>query len=89
MAAASLDEALPAVAEAARLGMEETKDMIAATGKARASGAACDRLCRPGALSMYLILDFMAQYVTSAESHSLSDPCDPASRIREPRPGLL
>ena len=67
MAAASLDEALPAVAEAARLGMEETKGMVAATGKARALGPRAIGFADPGALSMYLILDFMAQYVTSGE----------------------
>ena len=67
MAAASLDESLPAVAEAARLGMEATKDMVAATGKARALGPRAIGFADPGALSMYLILDFMAQYVTSGE----------------------
>jgi dihydroxyacetone kinase-like protein len=67
MAMSTLDEALPAVAEAARLGMEETKDMVAATGKARALGPRAIGFADPGALSMYLILDFMAQYVTSGE----------------------
>jgi phosphoenolpyruvate---glycerone phosphotransferase subunit DhaL len=68
LAASSLDEALPAVAHAARLGMEETKGMVAATGKARALGPRALGFADPGALSMYLILDFMAQYVTSMES---------------------
>jgi len=67
MAAAPLNEALPAVAEAARLGMEATKAMIAATGKARALGPRAIGYADPGALSMYLILDFMAQYVTMGE----------------------
>jgi dihydroxyacetone kinase-like protein len=67
LAAAPLDEALPAVAEAARLGVEETKGMIAATGKARALGPRAIGYTDPGALSMYLILDGMAQYVTSSE----------------------
>jgi dihydroxyacetone kinase-like protein len=67
MAMSTLDEALPAVAEAARLGVEETKAMIAATGKARALGPRAIGFVDPGALSMYLILDFMAQYVTSGE----------------------
>jgi phosphoenolpyruvate---glycerone phosphotransferase subunit DhaL len=67
LAATLLDEALPAIAEAARLGMEETKDMVAATGKARALGPRSLGFADPGALSMYLILDFMAQYVTSSE----------------------
>jgi dihydroxyacetone kinase-like protein len=65
MAASPLDEALPAITEAARLGMERTKDMIAATGKARALGPRSLGYADPGALSMVLILDFMAQYVTS------------------------
>jgi phosphoenolpyruvate---glycerone phosphotransferase subunit DhaL len=67
MAATSLDEALSTVAQAARLGMEETKGMVAATGKARALGPRSLGYADPGALSMYLILDFMAQYVTSDE----------------------
>jgi len=67
MAAASLDKSLPEVAEAARLGMEATKGMVAATGKARALGPRAIGFADPGALSMYLILDFMAQYVTSSE----------------------
>jgi phosphoenolpyruvate---glycerone phosphotransferase subunit DhaL len=67
MAASPLHETLPAVAEAARLGMDETKGMIAATGKARALGPRSLGYADPGALSMYLILDFMAQYVTSGE----------------------
>jgi phosphoenolpyruvate---glycerone phosphotransferase subunit DhaL len=67
MAGASLGEALQAAAEAARLGMEETKGMVAATGKARALGPRAIGFADPGALSMYLILDFMAQYVTSGK----------------------
>jgi phosphoenolpyruvate---glycerone phosphotransferase subunit DhaL len=63
MAASPLDEALPAITEAARLGMEKTKDMIAATGKARALGPRSLGYADPGALSMVLILEFMAQYV--------------------------
>lgn len=67
MTASLLDESLPAVAEAARLGMEATKGMVAATGKARALGPRAIGFADPGALSMYLILDFMTQYVTSGE----------------------
>ena len=70
MAGASLGEALQAAAEAARLGMEETKGMVAATGKARALGPRSLGYADSGALSMYLILDFMAQYVTSTGSQS-------------------
>ena len=67
MAGASLGEALQAAAGAARLGMEETKGMVAATGKARALGPRAIGYADPGALSMYLILDFMTQYVTTGE----------------------
>jgi dihydroxyacetone kinase-like protein len=67
MAGASLGEALEAAAEAARLGMEETKGMVAATGKARALGPRALGFADPGALSMYLLLYFMAQFVTSGE----------------------
>ena len=44
--------------------------MIAATGKAPAAGARSLGYADPGALSMYLIFNFMAQYVTSTESQS-------------------
>lgn len=67
MVAAPLDEALPPVAQAAWLGMEQTKGMVAATGKARALGPRSLGYADPGALSMYLILDYMAQYVTRGE----------------------
>ena len=67
MGASPLNQALPAVAEAARLGMEGTKAMIAATGKARALGPRAIGFVDPGALSMYLILDFMAQHVAAGE----------------------
>lgn len=67
VAASPLYEALPAVAEAARLGMEETKGMIAATGKARALGPRSLGSPDPGAISMTLILEFMVEYVASDE----------------------
>jgi dihydroxyacetone kinase-like protein len=60
---APLDQALPPVAEAARLGMEKTKVMIAATGKAMALGPRALGHVDPGALSMVLILEAMAEYV--------------------------
>jgi dihydroxyacetone kinase-like protein len=62
-AAASLDEALAAIAEAARLGMEKTKDMVAAVGKAKTLGERSLGHPDPGAVSMSLILDFMKAYV--------------------------
>jgi phosphoenolpyruvate---glycerone phosphotransferase subunit DhaL len=63
LAAAPLDQALPPVAEAARLGLEKTKEMVAATGKAMALGARALGHVDPGALSMWLILKAMAEYV--------------------------
>jgi dihydroxyacetone kinase-like protein len=63
MAAAPLDQALPSAAEAARLGLEKTKEMVAATGKAMALGPRALGHVDPGALSMWLILSSMAEYV--------------------------
>ena len=51
-----LDEALPAVAEAARQGMEQTKEMVASIGKAKTLGERSLGHADPGALSTYLIL---------------------------------
>ena len=55
--------ALSAIAEAARLGMEKTRDMVATVGKAK---TLCERSLGhpdPGAISMALILEFIAEYV--------------------------
>jgi dihydroxyacetone kinase-like protein len=60
--AAPLDEALSAIAEAARLGMEKTRDMVAAVGKAKPLGERSLGHPDPGAISMYLILKYMAEY---------------------------
>ena len=60
---APLDEALAAIAEAARLGMEKTKDMVAAVGKAKTLGERSLGHPDPGAVSIFLILDFMKAYV--------------------------
>jgi dihydroxyacetone kinase-like protein len=62
-----LDEALPSVAEAARQGMEKTKQMVAAVGKARTLGERSLGYADPGAISMYLILSFMAEYVLNGQ----------------------
>jgi dihydroxyacetone kinase-like protein len=59
---APLDEALTAVAEAARLGMEKTREMVAAIGKAKTLGERSLGHPDPGAISMSLILKFMADY---------------------------
>ncbi|MGQ9500641.1 MAG: dihydroxyacetone kinase subunit DhaL [Anaerolineae bacterium] len=63
-----LDEALPQVVEAAREGMERTKDMVATVGKAKTLGERALGHPDPGALSTYLILKFMAEYVAGTDS---------------------
>jgi dihydroxyacetone kinase-like protein len=68
--AAPLDTVLAAVTEAARLGMEKTKDMVAAVGKAKTLGERSLGHPDPGAISTYLILKFMLAYV-SGEKNSL------------------
>jgi dihydroxyacetone kinase-like protein len=63
MADGPLDYALPPVVEAARRGLERTKEMVASTGKAMALGPRALGYVDPGALSMVLILEAMAEYV--------------------------
>jgi dihydroxyacetone kinase-like protein len=58
-----LEEALPQVAAAARQGVERTKDMVATVGKAKTLGERALGHPDPGALSTYLILQYMAEYV--------------------------
>lgn len=62
---ASLDEAMAAITEAARCGLEKTKGMVARVGKARSLGERALGHPDPGALSTYLILNFMKEYVLS------------------------
>lgn len=62
----SLGESLSTVAEAARKGMEATKDMVARVGKAKTLGERSLGHLDPGALSTYLILKSMADYVASS-----------------------
>ena len=64
LAAGPLDESLVAVAEAAREGVEATKDMVARVGKAKTLGKRSLGHPDPGALSTYLILKYMTEYVT-------------------------
>lgn len=59
-----LDESLAAVTEAARQGMEKTKDMVATVGKAKTLGERSLGHPDPGAISTYLFLKFMLEYVT-------------------------
>lgn len=63
MTSAPLAAALKAVAEAARQGMEKTKEMVATTGKAKTLGDRSLGHPDPGAVSTYLILKFMAEFV--------------------------
>jgi len=63
MNAASLEEALAHTCEAARLGMEKTKEMIATLGKAKPLGPRSLGHPDPGALSTYLIFKYMLEFV--------------------------
>jgi dihydroxyacetone kinase-like protein len=59
-----LDESLTAVSEAARGGMEATMDMVANLGKAKPLGERSLGHPDPGAVSTYLILKYMTEYVS-------------------------
>jgi dihydroxyacetone kinase-like protein len=63
----SLAESLTAATEQARRGMENTKEMLPKIGKAKPLGARALGHPDPGALSMYLLLKLMAEYVNSEE----------------------
>lgn len=63
MNAASLEEALADACEAARLGMEKTKEMVATLGKAKPLGSRSLGHADPGALSTYLIFKYMLEFV--------------------------
>ena len=62
-----LDESLKAVTEAARQGMKRTKGMTATIGKAKTLGERSLGHADPGAISTYLILKFMLEYVQQSE----------------------
>jgi len=62
MTSAPVAEALAAVAEAARHGMEKTREMVATVGKAKTLGGRSLGYPDPGAVSMSLILYFMAEF---------------------------
>jgi dihydroxyacetone kinase-like protein len=64
LASIPLAESLVAVAEAARQGMESTKEMVASVGKAKTLGERSLGYPDPGAVSMHLILKLMTEYVT-------------------------
>jgi phosphoenolpyruvate---glycerone phosphotransferase subunit DhaL len=59
----ALDEALADVCEAARLGMEKTKEMVATLGKAKPLGPRSLGHADPGSLSTYLIFKYMLEFV--------------------------
>ncbi|MDJ0820087.1 MAG: dihydroxyacetone kinase subunit DhaL [Desulfobacterales bacterium] len=61
----AFDEALAAAAESARDGMEHTKNMVAAMGKAKTLGERAVGHPDPGALSTYFILSLMSDYLQS------------------------
>ena len=62
---ASLSALLLAATEAARGGVEQTTEMVARRGKAKALGERSRGHADPGALSSYLILRAMAEYVSA------------------------
>ena len=66
LSSAPLDETLVLVTEAARQGREQTKDMVARIGKAKTLGERSLGHPDPGALSTYLILKYMTEYVTES-----------------------
>lgn len=59
-----LVEHLPSIADAAALGVEATKQMIATTGKAKTLGERSLGHPDPGAMSMAFILQFMCEFAT-------------------------
>ena len=59
-----LVEVLENIFEAARTGMESTKEMVATIGKAKTLGERSLGYPDPGAVSMQLIFKFMYQYVS-------------------------
>ncbi|MDG3087880.1 dihydroxyacetone kinase subunit DhaL [Vibrio hannami] len=65
LSSVEFDEAIVGVTEAAENGVEKTKDMIATTGKAKTLGERSLGHPDPGAISMSLILKFMAEYCHS------------------------
>jgi dihydroxyacetone kinase-like protein len=63
LVAAPVDEALKDICEAARQGMEKTKEMVAAMGKAKPLGERSLGHADPGSLSTYLIFKYMLEFV--------------------------
>ncbi len=61
---APLDQVLTEITEAACLGMEKTKEMVAAMGKAKPLGERSLGHADPGSLSTYLIFKYMLEFVS-------------------------
>jgi len=59
-----LDQALQEITEAARQGMEQTKNMVATLGKAKPLGERSLGHADPGSLSVYLIFKYMLEFVS-------------------------
>ena len=59
-----LGDSIIAAVEAAKQGMERTREMVARVGKAKTLGDRSLGHPDPGAVSMYLVLKFMMEYVT-------------------------
>lgn len=66
-----LVEALPTIAQAANRGAEDTKKMVAVFGRAKSLGERSLGHPDPGAISMFLILFFMAQGVSQQDTVAL------------------
>ena len=66
---APLPVALKAAADAAQLGMEKTKFMVATMGRAKSLGERSLGHADPGAVSTHLILAYMCNYVTGNGHH--------------------
>ena len=64
----SLEEVVSAATKAAQAGMENTKNMVATMGKAKNLAKRAIRHPDPGALSTYLILSLMTEYLLSGNS---------------------
>ena len=64
LVAAPLDETLKEICEAARQGMEKTKEMVATLGKAKPLGERSLGHADPGSLSIYLIFKYMLEFVS-------------------------
>lgn len=65
LSSVDIKDAIEDITKASQQGVERTKDMIATTGKAKTLGERSLGHPDPGAISMFLILKFMAEYTCS------------------------